>query len=61
MSTNTVYNTRPIFCNYCNKSNAVARVTEVVNESEIISQAKWICPLCNNVVKVAELGRKPKK
>lgn len=57
---NQVYNTRSIPCHYCHKSNAVARTSEIDSGKEIITQVKWICSLCNNLVKAAEMGRKPK-
>jgi len=56
---NTYANTR--FCNFCNSANATARITTYNSGFETVTEAKYICPRCNNLVASVIVDRKPNK
>ena len=52
-------NLTPIFCNYCNKANSIPRIQEYRTSTEIIKEAKWVCPNCGALVRRETISREP--
>lgn len=49
------------FCNFCNSANAPARLSVIDYGNEIVTEAKYVCPKCGNLVAKEIVSREPKQ
>jgi hypothetical protein len=46
-------------CTTCNRANAPAKLHTYKTHTHVITEAKYVCPLCNSYVKRDIISREP--